>query len=386
MSSQVRKVIYATGSRADYGIVRRYLSYLNSDSSVRLSLAVTGALLDPHYGSQVSLIEEDGFRVSARVTLPLDVSSNVGIARAMAVALDGFAELFANDRPDLLVVLGDRYEMLSVATAAAMQSIPILHIHGGEATYGNYDEFIRHSITKMSRFHFTATEEYRRRVIQLGEDPATVFNLGALGAENCLEIDMSKVPAAVCALPERRYLVVLFHPETLTKALPGKQAIEVLAACDAFPEMPVVLIGSNADTHADEVRAVMRSYSSSHARAVYFENLSPDAYHYLVMHSACLVGNSSSGLIEAPSLGAYTVNIGNRQAGRTRGASVVDVPCESQAIAEAIRRAISAPPLDPDCNPYYQPRCAERYYEKTQGILDLIERGIEPKRFFDLEG
>ena len=384
MSSQARKVVYATGSRADYGIVRRYLSLLDAEPSVDLSVAVTGALLDPTYGSQVSLVESDGFRVSARVPLPLDVSTNVGVAHAMSVALDGFSAFFADDRPDLLIILGDRYEMLSIATAAAMQSIPILHIHGGEATYGNYDEFIRHSITKMSRFHFTATEEYRRRVVQLGEDPSTVFNLGALGAENCLEIEISNVPDVVRSLPERGYLVVLFHPETLSATSPGEQVVEVLASCDVFPEMPVVLIGSNADTHSDEVRAAEHSYVASSSRATYFENLSPDAYHYLVKHSACLVGNSSSGLIEAPSLGAYTVNIGNRQEGRVRGSSVIDAPCNCDMIRAAICRAIASPPLDIECNPYYQPRCAGRYVEQTLDILDLVGTGLTPKRFFDM--
>lgn len=385
MGNTFNKVVYAAGSRADYGIVRRYLSLLGAEPSVELSIAVTGALLDPRYGLQAKLIEEDGFRICARVPLPIDTSSDTAIAHAMAVALDGFAGLFSEDCPDLLLVLGDRYEMLSVATAAAMQGIPILHIHGGEATFGNYDEFIRHSITKMSRFHFTSTEEYRKRVIQLGEDPSTVFNLGALGAENCLMIDEDNVPPEVRALPEHGYLVVLFHPETLTGISPRRQAEEVLAACDEFPEMPVVLIGANADTHSDEVRAAVGDYVSSRQNVRYFESLNPDAYHYLVAQAACLVGNSSSGLIEAPSLGVNTVNVGERQAGRARGASVIDVQCERDAIVVGIQRASSLPSPDAILNPYYQPNSAGRYRDETLKILDLVNGGLCPKRFYDMK-
>ena len=178
----MKKIAFVTGSRADYGIMRRYLNLLNNDEDINLKILVTGALLSETYGNQVELIYQDGFDIAAEIKVNLDSSSNRSVLHTMAETLDGFAEHFSKNKYDLLIILGDRYEMLSVATAAAMHRIPILHIHGGEATYGNYDEFIRHAITKMSLYHFTATEEYRRRVIQLGEDPNKVFYLGALGA------------------------------------------------------------------------------------------------------------------------------------------------------------------------------------------------------------
>ena len=380
--ADVTKVAYATGSRADYGIVRRYLSLLNAEPGVDLSVLATGSMLDRRYGAPVSLVEEDGLRVGARVPLPLGDSSSVGTARAMAVALDGFAALFAADRPDLLIVLGDRYEMLSVATAAAMQAIPILHIHGGEATFGNYDEFIRHSITKMSRFHFTATEEYRRRVVQLGEDPSTVFNLGALGAENCvLDAERGSSEGLVPPSPDG-YFVVLFHPETLSGADPASQVRELLAAADRFPGCGFAFIGANADTRSETLRAVVKEYVRAHASASYHENLRPEDYHALVRGAAALVGNSSSGIIEAPSLGTRTVNIGHRQDGRARGASVADVPCEADAIERAMRDALERPGCDPAGNPYYREGAAAAYLEKTLGILK--RPAFEPKRFFDV--
>ena len=385
MSKKVHKIIYATGSRADYGIVRRYLSLLNSDESVDLSIAVTGSLLDPRYGSQVSLIEVDGFRIAARLPIPLDTSSNVGVSHAMSAALEKFSQFLFDETPDLLIILGDRYEMLSVAIAAAMQAIPILHIHGGEATFGNYDEFIRHSITKMSRFHFTSTEEYRRRVVQLGENPLSVFNLGALGAENCLDVNEARVPEEVLGYAERAYAVVLFHPETLSEADPAEQTDELLSACEAHSELDYVFNGSNADTSSDRVRKRIYEYASSHSGSKYYENLNPDAYHYLVSHSAFLIGNSSSGLIEAPTLGVYSINIGNRQAGRVRGSSVVDAPCRANDIADAIRKVLDAPKPKRHDNPYYQPNCAQRYYHSTMRIVSYLDKhDLQPKQFYDL--
>ena len=207
-----KKVSFVTGSRADYGIMRRFLSLLDRDETIELSILTTGALLNSMFGHQVDLIYKDGFQVATEIEIPIDTSSNTEIVHTMSVAQDKFAEYFSLNQIDILIILGDRYEMLSVAIAAAMQKIPILHIHGGEATFGNYDEFIRHAITKMSLYHFTATEEYRRRVIQLGEHPDKVFCLGALGAENCLYIDENNVSRDVKELPYKKYFVILFHP------------------------------------------------------------------------------------------------------------------------------------------------------------------------------
>ena len=381
------KVVFATGSRADYGIMRNYLRCLDEDERIDLSLLVTGALLSPKFGRQVELIYRDGFKIAKEIELKLDSDSNKGITHAMAVALDKFGAYFCDNKPDLLIILGDRYEMLSVAIAAAMNRIPILHIHGGELTYGNYDEFIRHSITKMSLFHFTATEEYRQRVIQLGEAPERVFNLGALGAENCLHIDEAMVPIEIQQMKDEKYFVVLFHPETLTNVSVEYQIEEVLTAIDKYKEYKFAFIGTNADTHSDFIRNRVKAYVLANANCIYFENLPTDGYHYLVQHAFALIGNSSSGLIEVPSLGTYTINIGDRQAGRSRGNSVLDVVCNSSAISGAMDRVISNDAIDDIVNPYYQNNTVQRYFDNTVNLLDRLKKKlcISPKKFYDLK-
>lgn len=378
-------VAFATGSRADYGIMKNFLKLLDQDSEIELKILTTGALLDDEYGHQVDLIYQDGFHVDIEVKTNIDTRSDVSIIHMMSEIQEDFADYFARTKLNLLMILGDRYEMLSVAIAAAMQKIPILHIHGGEATFANYDEFIRHSITKMSLYHYTATEEYRKRVIQLGEQPERVFYLGALGAENCLEIDLKNVPDSVTNLQERQYFVVLFHPETLTTENPLVQIEQVLAAVEEHREYQYVFLGTNADTHSDIIRKRVKEFVESKKNAVYFENLHTDAYHYLLKHSIALVGNSSSGIIEAPSLGIYTINIGNRQDGRVRGNSVIDVPCKQKDISDALDKVLEVYATIKPVNPYYKEHTAENYYKKTKQLLENLQDDIkEPKRFYDL--
>lgn len=378
-------VAFATGSRADYGIMKNFLKLLDQDSEIELKILTTGALLDDEYGHQVDLIYQDGFHVDIEVKTNIDTRSDVSIIHMMSEIQENFADYFAQTKLDLLMLLGDRYEMLSVAIAAAMQKIPILHVHGGEATFANYDEFIRHSITKMSLYHYTATDEYRKRVIQLGEQPERVFYLGALGAENCLEIDLKNVPDSVTNLQERQYFVVLFHPETLTAENPLVQIEQVLAAVEEHREYQYVFLGTNADTHSDIIRKRVKEFVESKNNAVYFENLHTDAYHYLLKHSIALVGNSSSGIIEAPSLGIYTINIGNRQDGRVRGNSVIDVPCKQKDISDALDKVLEVYATIKPVNPYYKEHTAENYYKKTKQLLENLQDDIkEPKRFYDL--
>ena len=382
----MKKIGFATGSRADYGIMRRYLERLNRDPDIELSVIATGALLAETYGHQVDLIYADGFYVAAEIEIQLDTSSNRTVLHAMSECLAKFADYFEENRFDLLIILGDRYEMLSVATAAAIHRIPILHIHGGEATFGNYDEFIRHAITKMGTYHFTATEAYRQRVIQLGEHPDRVFCLGALGAENCLFINTGNVPETVRQLPEKGYFVVLFHPETLTNTSTLEQVNSLLEALSEFDQFRFVFLGTNADTNSYIIRETIRRFVEHSANSIYFENLHTDAYHYLLQKSICLIGNSSSGIIEAPSLGVYTINIGDRQKGRVRGNSVIDTICSADAITEAIRQVLSSYDQVMPENPYYQENSAELYFHTTKVLLNRIDDDkTEPKVFYDMQ-
>lgn len=382
----MHKVAFVTGSRADYGIMRNYLKLMHEDETFDLKILATGALLDNTYGHQVDLIYQDGFDVAVEIPIDLDSSSNCTILHSMSIALDCFADYFSKVSYDLLIILGDRFEMLPVAIAASMQKIPILHVHGGEATFANYDEFIRHAITKMSLFHLTSTEEYRRRVIQLGEDPERVFNLGALGAENCLYIDEKNVPQEIIDLPEKQYFVVLFHPETLTTSSEAEQVTELLSAICRKSTYKYVFIGSNADTNSNIIRDKIKKYVEEHDNADYYENLHTDAYHYLVKHSVCLIGNSSSGIIEAPSLGVYTINIGKRQDGRVRGNSIIDVECDAKKIEDAMAHVLTIKGNAFPINPYYQENSAQKYYKATQTILSKLLRiyGQKPKIFYDI--
>ena len=378
------KVAYATGSRADYGIVRKYLKLLDKDNEIDLKILVTGALLDKRYGHQVDLITEDGFEIGFEADIDLDPSSTGKILHSMSLCLDAFAAHFESVRYDLLIILGDRYEMLPVAISASMLRIPILHIHGGEATYANYDEFIRHSITKMSLFHFTSTEEYRKRVIQLGEAPDRVFYLGALGAENCMEICEENVPEEIKKLQKKKYFVVLFHPETLSEDSEEKQMNNLLGAISENNDYQYVFIGSNADTNSNIIRQRIHEHIIRNKNAVYFENLHSDAYHYLVKNSICLIGNSSSGIIEAPSLGVFTINIGHRQDGRVRGNSVIDVPCAEENISIQIKKLANKQVHPKFDNPYYLKDTAERYFTITKDILEKLPKYHSAKKFYNL--
>ena len=376
------KIAYATGSRADYGIVRRYLNYLNKDKNIILEILVTGSLLEEQYGSSYKIIEEDKFHIAAKILLDLDSSSNSKIIKSMAIALEKFGNYFEINKYDLLIILGDRYEMLSVATAAAINKIPILHIHGGEITLGNYDEFIRHSITKMSNYHFTSTEKYRKRVIQLGEHPSTVYNIGAMGSENCKIIDMNNVSKDIVSLLDKKYFIVLFHPETLSDKKPVEQINILLNSLKKFIDnYQFIFIGSNADTGSYEIRQSVNNFIKFNKNTLYYENLHPDAFHYLVKHAIALIGNSSSGIIEAPTLGTYTINVGNRQKGRERGKSIIDVECIDKDIVYAINKVIV---LNLDIkldNPYFKKNSSLIAYKKT---VELLMKKREIKEFYDL--
>lgn len=380
-----KKIAFATGSRADYGIVRQYLKSLSNNKSISLSLLLTGALLDKRFGNEYEIIKDDGLPIAAEIPLPIDVSSRYGPIRSMSVALDAFGRYFENNRYDLIIILGDRYEMLSVAEAAAMERIPILHIHGGEATYGNVDEFIRHSITKMSLFHFTSTEIYRRRVIQLGESPDRVFNLGALGAENCLTIDSSNIPSSIIDFANKGpYFVVLFHPETLTDISEEDQSDVIASSLAHLPQFNYFLIGSNADFHSDIITKRFLEFAENNPNACFSSNLHPDSYHYLVKHSLGLIGNSSSGLIEAPSLGAYTINIGHRQDGRVFGNSVINIECDRKKLVSTIKEVSLFSRTTQFINPYFKDNSLSLYVNTTLELLANINSYSLAKKFFDV--
>ena len=385
----MKHMAYITGSRAEYGIVKRLLQKLRQDPELRFSLVVTAMHLDPQYGNTVDVIEQDGFEIAERIPLTLNSENNQTIIRSMAECLDKFGTHFQQHKYDAVMVLGDRYEMLAVATAAAMHNIPLIHLHGGEQTLGNYDEFIRHCITKMSKLHLTATEEYRTRVIQLGEEPGYVHNIGSLGAENSLLLPLPSKNELVTTLgiPTSAYFMVVFHPETLTDHSVTEQVEALLSALEQFKDRyQFVFIGSNSDTNADRIFKRFKDYTEAN-RYKFFTSVKPEEYLALIKHSQGLIGNSSSGLLEAPSCGVGTVNIGNRQQGRVRGESVIDVETATDAIKAGIEKLISAEfqtRLPQMINPYHQNNAMEGAYTTIKQFLNDPAKD-QPKVFYDLK-
>lgn len=384
----MKKILYVSGSRAEYGIMRRLLLKLNEEKNIELDIIVTGMHLDPKYGETYRVIENDGLKIVEKVDINVEGNDNSSVVTSMSICMENFGKIFKEIKYDFLILLGDRYEILPVAIVAAMNNVPIIHIHGGEKTLGNYDEFIRHSITKMSRFHIASTEEYKNRIIQLGENPETVRNLGALGAENASlikKIDKKELEKKVGKLDEK-YFVILFHPETITGKSVIEQTEELLKGINDFKgEYDFIFIGSNSDTGSEKIIKIIDDYVENNNFRK-FVSLKPEEYQALVKYSCGLIGNSSSGLIEVPSLKVPTINIGDRQLGRVRGESVIDCECKSDSIQEAIKKVEEKEFLEKvkkAKNPYYTENTLELYYEEILKFINGYKETV--KDFWDIK-
>ena len=339
----MRTIGVVTTARSDYGIYLPVLRRIQADPGLRLQLLVTGMHLSPEFGLTVRTIESDGFEISERLEMLLSSDTPAGVGKSMGLGLIGFAEAYARGRPDILVVLGDRFEMHAAALAALPFKIPVAHIHGGELTRGAIDDALRHCITKLSHLHFVATQEYARRVEQMGEEPARVFVTGALSLDN-----LDSVSLLTTAELEAKFglhlgsppLLVTFHPVTLEYEQTEWQTQELLAALETV-DQPVVFTLPNADTNGRVIIRLIEAFVRTHPQAQIVENLGTQGYFSMMRLATAMVGNSSSGIIEAPSFGLPVVNIGRRQAGRMRAKNVIDVDHERAAIDSGIRRALS---------------------------------------------
>lgn len=382
-----RTVAVVTGSRADYGLYLPILRAITSAPDLELRLMVCGAHLSPRFGDTVQRIVADGFEVADRIGMVGEDDTPGAIAAATARGVEGFARAFARVRPDIVVLLGDRYEMIAAALAAIPFALPIAHIHGGELTEGAMDEAIRHSLTKMSHLHFVSTERYRQRVVQMGEQPDRVIVSGAPG----LDTIRTTRPTPRAEL-ERRLglsfdpapLLVTFHPVTLEFAETGAQVEALLAALSAS-ERPILFTYPNADTAARAVITAIEAFVAARAGARVVKDLGTADYFGMMTRSAAMVGNSSSGIIEAPSFKLPVVNIGNRQRGRLRAANVIDCDPAAAAIGAAIRRATSPgfrASLDGLVNPYGDGRAAARIVAALRAAR--LDASLIEKRFFDL--
>ena len=346
MSGGARKLCVVTGSRAEYGLLYWLLKEIQADPKLQLQLIVTGMHLSPQFGLTIKQIEADGFVPDARVEMLLSSDTPVGIAKSMGLGVIGFADAFDRLRPDILVVLGDRFEIFAAAQAAMVARIPIAHLHGGELTEGAFDESIRHAISKMASWHFVAAEPYRKRVIQMGETPSSVFNVGMTGLDHLSRCDWLDRPTLEADLGLRLtppLFLVTYHPVTLKSSDPRKQMMELLNALDGFPDATIILTYPNADTGSAGVIDCIDHYIRANPnRSKAFPSLGQLKYLSLLRQAAVVIGNSSSGLTEAPALKKATVNIGDRQKGRLKASSVIDSPENAVDISKAIRTALSA--------------------------------------------
>jgi UDP-N-acetylglucosamine 2-epimerase (non-hydrolysing)/GDP/UDP-N,N'-diacetylbacillosamine 2-epimerase (hydrolysing) len=381
-----RKICVVTGTRAEYGLLHRLLLILKSDPQIDLQLVVTGSHLSPSHGMTVDEIESDGFVPVAKLSVDLSDDSKLATVKAMADVTSQIAETLSNLTPDVVVLLGDRYEILATAQAALILDIPVAHIHGGEITSGAFDDSIRHAITKMSSLHFVAAQEYEKRVVQLGEQPSSVFNIGSLGVENALAskpMNKSDLSKALNVELESPILLVTYHPTTRSTMSVTEEIDQVLSALENFSYSTIVFTGVNADPGNAELSSQIEKFvqRDPKLRSLH-ESLGQSRYLSLLNLCDAVVGNSSSGIIEAPAFGKPTVNIGNRQDGRLRADSIIDVGVTKQEIQTAIETALS---------PTWRERCAKtvssyKSSNTAQRIADTLKSADLNlhKTFFDI--
>lgn len=341
----MKRIGIMTGTRAEYGLLKSLMQEINKDNDLELYLIVSGMHLSPEFGMTYKEIEEDGFEINAKVEMLLSSDSPAGISKSIGLGVIGFADEFQRADLDMLILLGDRYEALSAAISAMVMRIPIAHLHGGELTEGAIDEGIRHSITKMSYLHFTSTEEYRRRVIQLGENPERVFCVGAIGVENIKKINLmtkEELERSIHFEIDENTVIVTYHPVTLENNTVEEQFLNLLEVLDRNPKIRMIFTKANADTNGRIVNELIDKYAAQNSeRACAFMSLGQKRYLSALKYCRIVIGNSSSGIIEAPSFGKPIINIGDRQKGRICADSVINCGYTQQEIQQAMETALT---------------------------------------------
>lgn len=380
----MRKIAVFTGTRAEYGLLYWLLKDIQADSTLELQLLVSAMHLSPEFGMTYQQIEADGFVITEKVEMLLSSDSAVGTAKSIGLGVIGFADALARMQPDVLVILGDRFEALAVAQAAMILRIPIIHIHGGEITEGAYDDAIRHAITKLSLLHFTSTETHRNRVIQLGESPCRVHNVGAVGLDHLQRSDLMPISILASSLNfklEQPYVLVTYHPVTLASEPAKESFLNLLAALDQFPELQIILTYPNADDGGRAIIPVLEAYAKEQPRRVLaIPSLGQLRYLSAVKHAVAVVGNSSSGIIEVPSFKVPTINIGERQRGRLAASSVFSCAVDTDSIVSTLRSALDAD-LSQVVNPYGKGNASGAILEHLRAA-ELTEI----KTFYDIQG
>jgi len=384
-----RKICVVTGTRAEFGLLQWTMKALQDDPEIDLQVVVTGMHLSPEFDLTFRSIENAGFLITKRIEVLLSSDSPVGISKSMGLGMISFSEAFAELQPDIILVLGDRFEIFAAVSAAMIARIPVGHIHGGEATEGLIDEPIRHSITKMSHLHFTATQAYVNRVIQLGEAPDRVFNTGTPGLDNIANLELFSLEAFEDSIDFKlgngKNLMVTFHPVTLENSTSGEQFQALLNALERLENTRIIFTMPNADTDGRIIMRMINEYvNKSGGKAVAFSSLGQLRYLSALKHVDLVVGNSSSGLIEAPSFKTPTVNIGDRQNGRIKAMSVIDCEPNEISILNAVHKALSPDFIQSISqmeNPYGKEGASMRIKEI---VKSFPLKGIIKKKFHDL--
>ena len=383
----MRKICVVTGTRAEYGLLYWLLKEIEADSELKLQLIVTGMHLSPEFGLTYKEIEKE-FKIDKKIEILSSSHTSLDICAEMARVYEKFAPALAELKPDILVLLGDRYEIFGVAGVASIMQIPIAHIHGGETTQGAFDEAFRHSITKMSHIHFAATNEYANRIIQLGEEPGRVFNVGGTSIENIKKLNLlskEEFEKSIDFRLAKKNILITFHPVTLENSSAKEQFGEILKALDELEETNLIFTKANSDTDGDVINKMIDEYVSENSqKAVAFVSLGQLRYLSAIKFVDIVLGNSSSGLLEVPSFKKATINIGDRQKGRARASSVIDVRPVKEEILAAIKRAYSKEfeqTLKDAINPYDGGNPSKKMVKILKEIkLD----GILKKKFYDI--
>ena len=382
-----RKVAVFTGTRAEYGLLYWLMKDIQASPQLDLQLIVGAMHLSPEFGETWRQIEQDGFGIDAKVEMLLSSNTPVGVVKSMGLGTIGFADALTRLNPDVLVILGDRFEALAIAQAALVMQIPIAHLHGGEITEGAYDDSIRHAITKMAKLHFVATKSYRKRVIQMGEPPENVFMVGALGLDHLTRssrLSFDELRASLGFDLRKPYFLVTYHPVTAAEEAPLVTFNALLQALDQFPGYQAIVTYPNADNGGREIISLLKNYADSQSQRIFsIDSLGSARYLSAASNAAVVVGNSSSGIIEVPALRVPTVDIGIRQKGRLAAKSVFHCDATFKAITAAISTALSNEVLmdmDGLDNPYGQGNAAEEIVrELEEAVL------VGPKKFFDMD-
>ena len=384
----MKKICVITGSRAEYGLMNRMMQLIREDVELQLQVVVCNMHLSHEYGLTYREIEADGFTIDKKVYMLLSSDTMNASAKSIGLGVIGFADAYEDLNPDIIVVLGDRYEILAAVSAALIYKIPVAHLHGGEISEGAFDDAIRHAITKMSHLHFTSTEAYRRRVIQMGEHPDTVFNVGALGCDNIRRIslmDKSELEKSLNFNIDKNTILVTFHPVTMENNTAETQFKELLSAIDVFNDLRVIFTLPNADTDSQIIIKLIKDYVVQNpGKSTWFSSLGRQRYLSTLKYIKAVVGNSSSGIIEAPSFHIPTLNIGNRQKGRLAAASVFNcnpIKAEIEEKLFLIMQACNAESLQNIVNPYDKANTA---YEIVRILKEYKVEVV--KKFYNIDG